>query len=127
VASVGAIEKLYAGYKDKAHIYVVYIREAHPTDGRAIKGNKFQITDPKTIEERQKVAKEFAASLKLTLPILVDTMDDKLDKAYAGWPDRLYVIDQQGKVALKGDPGPRGFSPAVSAAPAVLDKLLAGK
>src|SRR5262249_33611983 len=88
-----------------------YIREAHPTDGRAIKGNKFQITDPKTIEERQKVAKEFAASLKLTPPILVDPMDDPMEKAYAGWPDRLYVIDQEGKIGLKGGPGP-GWLPA---------------
>jgi hypothetical protein len=124
VASVGAIEKLYAGYKDKAHIYVMYIREAHPTDGRAVPNNKFKITDPKTLEERQKVAREFAESLKLSLPVLVDTLDNQVEKAYAGWPDRLYVIDAAGKIAHKGAPGPGGFRPAVMAAPAVLDKLL---
>ena len=75
--------------------------------------------------ERQKVAKEFAAQLKLSIPVLVDTMDDQVGKAYAGWPDRLYVIDAEGRVALKGGPGPGGFSPAVRAAPAVVDKLLA--
>jgi hypothetical protein len=115
---------LNANYKDKAHIYVMYIREAHPTDGRAIKGNKFQITDPKTLEERRKAAREFAGQLKVTIPILVDTIDDQVDKTYAGWPDRIYIIDKEGKIAHKGDPGPRGFSPAVQAAPGVLDKLL---
>jgi hypothetical protein len=80
------------------------------------------VPDPKTLEERRKVAKEFAAQFKVTLPILVDTLDDQAEKAYAGWPDRLYVIDAQGKVAYKGAPGPRGFS--VTEAEEALKKLL---
>lgn len=103
---------------------MVYIREAHPSDGWAVPGNKFQLTDPKTLEERRKVAKEFTDRLKVSIPVLVDTIDDRLGKAYAGWPDRLYVLDAKGKVALKGAPGPLGFVPAVKGAPAVLDKLL---
>ena len=120
MASVGPIEKLHSSYKDKAHIYVVYIREAHPDMPR----NKFNIPQPKTLEERQKVAREFAEALKLSLPIFVDSMEDEVGKAYSAWPDRLYVIDAEGKIALKGGVGPRGFSPAVKAAPGVLDKLL---
>jgi hypothetical protein len=119
VASIGPIEKLYADYKDKAHIFVVYIREAHPNEPK----NKFNIDQPKTLQERQKVAAEFAKSLSLTLPILVDTMDDQVNKTYAGWPDRLYVIDAQGNIAFKGSKGPGGFLPSVRAAPGVLDKL----
>jgi hypothetical protein len=89
--------------------------------------NKFDIPQPKTIEERRKVAREFAEALKLTIPIRVDEMDDKVGKAYAGWPDRIYVIDAQGKIVLKAAPGPQGFPPAVKAAPGVLDKLLSGE
>lgn len=122
--SVGQIEKLYADYKDKAHIYLMYIREAHPIDGRMKPSKDFPIADPKTLEERRKAAKDFAAKLKVTLPILIDTLDDRVDKAYAGWPDRIYVIDAEGKVAFKGDVGPGGFIPAVKATPAVLEKLL---
>jgi hypothetical protein len=54
----------------------------------------------------------------------VDTLDDPAEKGYAAWPDRLYVIDAEGKVALKGKPGPSGFKPAVQKAPEVLDQLL---
>jgi type I thyroxine 5'-deiodinase len=100
---------------------VIYIREAHPGEAR----NKFNIPQPKAMEERQKVARDFVQALKLSVPVLVDTMDDLVGKAYSGWPDRLYVIGADGKVALKGGPGPGGFSPAVKAAPAVLDRLLA--
>jgi len=122
VASIGQIEKLYAAYKDRAHIYVVYIREAHPNQPK----NKFNIPQPKEWEERRKVAKDFAAALKLSIPVLVDNIDDEVGKSYAAWPDRLYVIDGDGKVALQGGAGPAGFAPAVRAAPAVLDKLLGG-
>lgn len=125
MASIGRIEKLYDDYKDKAHIYVIYIREAHPVGGPRRPPEEFKITDPKTLEERQRVAREFAAKVGLTVPILVDAMDDQVERVYAGWPDRIYVIDGQGKIAFKGDPGPRGFPPAIQAAPGVLDELLA--
>ena len=31
--------------------------------------------------------------------------------AYAAWPDRLYLIDMEGKVAYAGGIGPSGFKP----------------
>ncbi|MBI3823819.1 MAG: deiodinase [Planctomycetes bacterium] len=117
------MEKLYAANKAKVHFFVVYIREAHPTDGWALPNNKFKITDPKSLEERQKAAREFAKDLKLTLPILVDALDDQVNNLYGGWPDRVYVIDADGKIALKGGMGPGGFTPSVKAASGVLEKL----
>lgn len=41
----------------------------------------------------------------------MDSMDDKTEKAYQGWPDRLYVVGKDGKIAYAGDKGPRGFDP----------------
>jgi hypothetical protein len=68
------------------------------------------------------VAREFAAQFKLSLPILVDTLDDRMEKAFAGWPDRIYIIGGDGKIAYKGRPGPRGF--IVAEAIPVMDRLL---
>jgi hypothetical protein len=45
------------------------------------------------------------------MPLLVDGMDDKVGKAYSGMPDRLYLIDREGRVAYKGGRGPFGFKP----------------
>ena len=107
------------------HLKIVYIREAHPSDGRQVPQNlkdKIVVNDPKSDEEREKVAAEFAAQFKLKLPVLLDTIDDAMEKKYAGWPDRLYVIDKDGKIAYKGDPGPKGFRP--EEIPGVLKKLL---
>jgi type I thyroxine 5'-deiodinase len=68
------------------------------------------------------VAGTCVADLKLSIPCLVDDLQNTAQKAYAGWPDRLYVIDKEGKVAFRGEPGPRGFRP--DEAEAALKKLL---
>src|SRR5262249_44285798 len=59
---------------------------------------------------------------KVTVPILVDTIDDRVQRAYAAMPDRIYVLDAQGRVVYKGPQGPAGFQ--VEDVPPVLDRLL---
>jgi type I thyroxine 5'-deiodinase len=33
------------------------------------------------------------------------------DDIYAGWPERIYVIETDGTIAYKGEPGPFGYKP----------------
>jgi hypothetical protein len=87
--------------------------------------DKILVPDPKTLAERKKVAEGFAEQFKLKLPILVDPMDDPFEQGFAAWPDRVYVLDATGKVAYKGEPGPRGFQ--VNEVPPVLERLLGPK
>jgi type I thyroxine 5'-deiodinase len=49
--------------------------------------------------------------LGIEFPALLDNIEDSTEKAYTGWPDRLYVIDREGKVVYKSEPGPYGFRP----------------
>ncbi len=49
--------------------------------------------------------------MKLGIPALVDKEDNKVNAAYAGWPDRLVVVGLDGKIAYMGHPGPQGFKP----------------
>jgi type I thyroxine 5'-deiodinase len=49
--------------------------------------------------------------LGIKIPAVVDWFDDSTDKAYSGWPDRLYLIDRDGRIAFKSKPGPFGFKP----------------
>ena len=37
-------------------------------------------------------------------------MDDGTERAYTAWPDRIYLIDQDGRIRFKTEPGPFGFS-----------------
>jgi hypothetical protein len=42
---------------------------------------------------------------------VVDNMDHQVESNYSGWPDRLYLVDRNGRIAWTGDPGPGGFRP----------------
>ena len=65
-----------------------------------------------TAADRSANAAVCVAALKLSVPTVIDGADNKVNAAYAGWPDRLYVVGPDGKVAYKGGPGPAGFKPA---------------
>ena len=124
VRSMQDVSKLHDEYKEKVHFYVIYIREAHPTDGWVIRGNDFEVKSPRSDAERRKIAAEFARRLKVEIPILVDKIDDKVEKAYSCWPNRMYILNQDGVIADKGQAGPRGTATSARGARDVLDKLL---
>jgi alkylhydroperoxidase family enzyme len=93
----------------------VYVREAHPTDGwRSPSNDKvgISVAQPTTVDDRIKVAGTCGARLEITMPLLVDALDDRVGHAYSGMPDRLYIIDTAGRVAYKAGRGPFGFKPA---------------
>lgn len=81
-----------------------------------------KIEQPKTYEKRQEVATSCSAALKLDIPILVDDMEDTVSVAYAAWPDRLFIVTADGKVAYAGGPGPWGFK--VDEMTAALENIL---
>lgn len=45
----------------------------------------------------------------MTLPSVIDDRENFVKRAYAAWPDRLYVVGVDGNIAYKGRPGPFGF------------------
>lgn len=108
-------------YRDKAEFFLVYIREAHPTDAKpredGAPGGRARgpdIPQAKTLDERITAAAQCLKDLKLSLPTLLDDMAGTAEKAYGGWPDRMAVIDLDGKVAYQSGPGPAGFKPAAA-------------
>jgi hypothetical protein len=114
-SQAGNIEKLYRRYKDRATFVMVYVREAHPTDGWRMESNdRVQVAtaQPRTYDERADVARACGRLLGLGFPMLVDTIDDRAGNLYSGMPGRLYVIDREGKVAFKSGRGPYLFKPA---------------
>lgn len=111
----GTIEKLHRLYKDRANFVMVYVREAHPTDGWRMDSNDqvgITTAQPRTYEERVAVAQACGKRLKIGFPMLVDGIDDPVGVNYSGMPSRLYLIDGEGKVAYKSGRGPYGFLPS---------------
>ena len=54
--------------------------------------------------------------LDIKLPCLVDDLDDAASEAYDAWPDRIFIVDEQGKIAVRAERGPWGFKPGVDEA-----------
>ncbi|MFN9718593.1 MAG: deiodinase family protein [Planctomycetota bacterium] len=108
------VEAVRERQKSNADFLFIYVREAHPTDGWAMKSNEnvgVAVAQPTTYHERSAVAEQCAAKLKPSIPLLVDDIEDTVGNAYSGMPARLYVIDPEGKVAYKSGRGPFGFKP----------------
>ena len=53
----------------------------------------------------------FSRRTSLNTDLAVDGMDNKVQLAHAGWPDRRYMIGRDGRIAFKGPCGPAGFRP----------------
>jgi Iodothyronine deiodinase len=105
---------LYEKYKDQVAFYAVYIREAHTTD---VWQDPDNIDDhvifaaPKNQDERTEMGKMCVVKLGIKFPAVLDNFQNTTERDYTGWPDRLYVIDRDGKIAYKAGPGPFGFKP----------------
>ena len=118
---------MYEQYHTDIQFLNIYIREAHPIDGwwlgrrltkpiiqRIFPYPKASMEhyDPQSIEERRAVAGECQTALQYGVRTYVDEMDDRVNRAYAAWPTRLYLVGLDGKVVYGGGLGPYDFKPA---------------
>lgn len=119
------LQDIYQQYHNQVQFLSIYIREAHPLDGwwlgrgpmsliMKLYGSRAatDVSDPQTIEQRRDVAGRCQETLQYGIPMLVDGMDDAVNKAYAGWPTRLYLIGLDGSLVYAGAKGPFGLKPA---------------
>ena len=96
-------------YGEDVQFLFIYCREAHAADSDRPTGK--DVEQPVSTEERREVAANFLNEMKLEIPAVLDTIEDKTSKDYASLPDRLYLIAKDGKIAYAGGRGPRGFKP----------------
>ena len=94
--------------------FVVYIREAHPTDLWQLQSNERDgvlFRSAASTEERSETASICVRKLGIKFPALIDEISNQTEEAYTGWLDRLYLIDSNGAITYKSKPGPFGFKP----------------
>ena len=121
---MGELEELYDLHSNEIAFFIVYIREAHPENGWVLAGNRrdgIAFADPTSLEERADAAEACILRLRTRIPVLLDDVDDAVALAYGGWPDRLYLIGRDGRVAFQGERGPDGFRPEELAAAIVAE------
>lgn len=105
---------MYRRYGDQVQFLAVYVREAHPIDGWRMSSNDragIAIKQPTKQNEREAAAHACSGRLETSIKMVVDEINDRVGNAYSGMPDRLYLLDDEGKVAFKSGRGPFGFHP----------------
>ncbi len=106
------MNEIYETYKEALDFYLVYIREAHPTDGWQVFSNiddDVLFAEPTDEEERAELAGVCMLNLGFTIPTLLDNMQNEVDDKYAALPERLYVLDKDGRIYYRSVMGPAGF------------------
>ena len=73
--------------------------------------SRLSVHEPRSDDERAHVASTCAVSLELSMPMVVDLMDNAVASAYGGWPDRLYLLAANRTILYQGGEGPFGFKP----------------
>lgn len=97
---------LIARFSHAADFLIIYIEEAHPTDGWSFTNN-IDIKRHLNIDDRLKAAKRLQSN-KPTCPIVVDQMNNDANMKYGGLFERLYII-RDDVVQYEGKRGPSGY------------------
>jgi iodothyronine deiodinase-like protein len=116
--ALNGIDDVYHDFRDRATFLFVYIREAHPNSVLFLDDDNqttalTKIPQAVTSKDRNKAAVACGLTLNLDIPIAVDSIDNKVGRAYAGWPNRMVVVGTDGKILFASDPSPRGTDAAL--------------
>lgn len=106
------LDELAKKFGDKVKLFGVYIREAHADGEDQVLRNLNEgiiFTQPETADERAEVAAACMLRYNFSFPMLLDSMDNAAENKYCSWPDRLYIIGADGKIAYQGGMGPLYF------------------
>jgi hypothetical protein len=105
---------MHKKYGDRVRFLTLYIKEAHPEDEWQMDINEREgvcYAQPRTLADRQRIAADFVGRFHYPIPFAVDRMDNRANTLYAAWPERLYILDELGRIAYKGKTGPFGYHP----------------
>jgi len=106
------LDELAKAYDGKIKFFSVYIREAHAEGEDQVLRNLDEdviFEQPTTSDERAEIASACMLRYNFSFPMLMDNMENEAEEKYMSWPDRLYAINSQGKIAYQGGMGPLYF------------------
>ena len=102
-AHAAAVEKLAAKENEKAAFVIVYQKEAHAADTSAAlelnDADGFNIAEPATLAEREKLAGQMVERLKIkNETVVVDAWNNASSQRYGSYPNMTFIIDAKGNL-----------------------------
>eukprot|EP00873_Tetraselmis_striata_P033586 jgi/Tetstr1/453850/TSEL_004011.t1 len=91
---MSGVARLVLRWSAVADFLLVYISEAHATDGWRLGSVVTTRRQHRSLEERCAAATAMveAEGLAGAVPVVVDSMANVVRDAYAAWPERLFII-----------------------------------
>jgi len=71
------------------------------------------ITQHKNYGERCSVAQMLVKDKNLSIPAIIEKMDNRVAEAYDAFPNRAFLVRKDGRLGVAAKPGPRGYAPAL--------------
>jgi len=93
--SLNLVNQVYRKNRDQIACLLVYTKEAHPELGPAA-----YMSNPQTCEDRAAAAGDLSKDAHLTMPVVVDTLDNRATTTFAARPSRIYVLDRKGNIVF---------------------------
>ncbi len=103
------MEQIYRTYKYIARFFIVYIEEGRPSNCSRPAEYAGHIIDPRNYGERCMAAGLFISEGNITIPVIIDNMNNSVKDDYNGWPERVFVINKNGLLAFASHKGTDGF------------------
>lgn len=101
----GKITRRFANFVD---FLIIYVDEAHPTDGFAMTRRDVSIRNHRNLDERIKAAQTLKDQ-GVECDVAVDDISNPANEAYGVHDERLYII-QNDRVMYAGKYGMSGYS-----------------
>lgn len=124
VRSVPLVLALERRFRGRVGFLLVYLDEAHPTDGWALPRNRFEVAQARSIEDRRAAADSFRAAMSIPFPVALDSMSSEARRVFDAFPNRMAIVDGEGRIVHLGPPGPGSTLTSVRTAPDSLRSVL---
>lgn len=109
---VRELERLAGRFKDAINTAIIYVVEAHPVDVPSPYTGEIWLTplndiagihcrQPQTLEERIALARQLRRRFHLTIPMLIDALDNRAWRAFGSAPNIGIVVQPDGTVFAK--------------------------
>jgi hypothetical protein len=98
------MEILQRQYEMRVDFLIVYTKEAHPVGGWEIDRNKdenIRVPAAGDMNARKIAARDAKQALKITIPIALDSIDDKTTSAYGAGENGAVIVGRDGKIVAK--------------------------
>jgi Spy/CpxP family protein refolding chaperone len=98
------LEEIYRDFGPKITFFVIYTKEFHAADEGEVDRNKdsdISVQQPKSLADRVKLGKQTRDGLKLTIPFLVDLIENTTVAAYGAGENAAFVIGGDGKILVR--------------------------